>query len=83
MKKLLLLSLVALATMFASCSGVDMNDPNPYCWKVVLPYPDEVFVSYFYGTRSEVEAEVNYYKQYGIAAQYSEISDYYCDHSLK
>lgn len=81
MKKLLLLSLVALATMFTSCSeGLDVNDPNVYCWKITIkgPYDTPETAGYEFKTSAELQYEVQEGKRYGYTITYEKANSSQC-----
>lgn len=79
MKKLLLLSLVALATMFTSCSeGLDVNDPNEYCWKVTLTGYGVSETDYIYETSYVISQMNKTYNQSGYSFTYAKANDSQC-----
>ncbi len=79
MKKLLLFSFVALATMFTSCSeGLDVNDPNKYCWKVTLSGYGESETDYIYETSGVISQMNKIYNQSGYSFTYAKANDYQC-----
>lgn len=81
MKKLLLLSLVALATMITSCSeGLDVNDPNVYCWKISITGPgyDRPETGYEFATSADLQYEVQEGKRYGYTITYEKANFSQC-----
>lgn len=81
MKKLLLLSLVALATMFTSCSeGLDVNDPNEYCWKITLTGYGVSETEYIYETSYVISQMNKTYNQSGYSFTYAKANSSQCDY---
>lgn len=83
MKKLLLLSLVALATMFTSCSeGLDVNDPNVYCWKTTTTGPghDRPYTDYMFATSAQLQYQVQDAKIDGYTITYEKANSSQCDY---
>ena len=79
MKKLLLFSFVALATMFTSCNeGLDVNDPNQYCWKLTASMNGVSETTYVYATGAAISNELEYAKQFGYSLTYAKADNSQC-----
>lgn len=62
----MLFSFVALATMFTSRNeGLDVNDPNQYCWKLTASMNGVSETTYAYATGAAISNELEYAKQFG------------------
>ena len=82
MKKLLLFSFVALATMFTSCNGnggLDVNDPNEYCWKITLTGYGVSETDYIYETSYVISQMNKTYNQSGFSFTYAKANDSQCN----
>ncbi len=66
MKKLILLAVMAIG-LSACSNGIDVNDPNPYCWAVkikatVFGYSQED-VQYFWCTGATIQEAIESVKE--------------------